>query len=291
MPFVLAHGWRWPKAFTGLLVFELLLIVGCLVLFGLADNNAYRTKLWQNGFDEGFNSAPDQIIYEYANHRKAHTPLIWSSKLVQYNIVISVLSLFILLVKSCAFAVKCWFPVISALVSAAELALYAVSIHNETSHDMSDKQHPNPGLPWYLSKGCKYATKGNHSYCVQAQSAFALTCLMVALFSIYLIFSILNIRATPEEAEKRKTSREFDLEMKKIHASYHAEKDMSKEERREMNRQLFLNLPKTPATPAFGAPTPRTAAFTQLNGGAPPPRGAASGPRGGLRFREQYGDA
>lgn len=61
-----------------LLVIELPLTVGMLVLFGIADGDTYRTKLWQNGSDYGFNSNPNEILYAYANYRPISVPLIWS---------------------------------------------------------------------------------------------------------------------------------------------------------------------------------------------------------------------
>jgi hypothetical protein len=64
----------------GLMVAELLGTVACLVLFGVASPDAYRTAMWQIGADNGFNSSPDQILYAYANYRPIpRTPLVWSS--------------------------------------------------------------------------------------------------------------------------------------------------------------------------------------------------------------------
>ena len=84
--------------------------------------------------------------------------------------------------------------------------------------------------------------------------------------------------------------------MKKVN-EYSPDNELSREEIWERNRQMFLNLPKTPNTPGFGRAnpmTPRTVAFTQLNGGqAPGPsssRGQVAGPSGGLKFRDQYGN-
>ncbi len=39
-----------------------------LVLFGISQPDLYRTKMWQVGFDNGFNSNPNMILYAYANH-------------------------------------------------------------------------------------------------------------------------------------------------------------------------------------------------------------------------------
>lgn len=105
-----------------------------------------------------------------------------------------------------------------------------------------------------------------------------------ALFVTYLIYSVLNLRPTAAEKTERQAEREADLEMKKLTAYGD---DLSREERREVNRQLFLNLPKTPNTPGFGQNpmTPRTTAFTQLEGGHVSTMSGA-GPSRALPFRE-----
>lgn len=102
-----------------------------------------------------------------------------SYSLVQFNIVIAVLSMFILLAKSTMYVLHVWIPLLSVPVHILEVALYAVSVSNQSTPDMSDPDHPSPGLPWYLSKGCKYAESGNYGFCMQARGAFGVTCVMV----------------------------------------------------------------------------------------------------------------
>jgi hypothetical protein len=96
-----------------------------------------------------------------------------------WNVIIAVLSMFILLVKTVMHIMHIFIPLVSLLVHALLVALYAVSIRNQSAPDMSDLQHPSPGLPWYLSKGCKFATQANKGYCMQARASFAVTCLMM----------------------------------------------------------------------------------------------------------------
>ncbi|USW47334.1 hypothetical protein Slin15195_G006530 [Septoria linicola] len=76
--FIFAKEWRKPKLFVALLVVEFPLTVACLTLMGIAHPNTYRTKLWQNGFDQGLNSAPNSILYDAANWRPVHYPTVWS---------------------------------------------------------------------------------------------------------------------------------------------------------------------------------------------------------------------
>jgi hypothetical protein len=111
---------------------------------------------------------------------------------------------------------------------------------------------------------------------------------------VFIGYSIWSVIPTEAEKVDRYAEHQSDLEMKKI-SMYGMDGDMSKEERREMNRQLFLNLPKTPNTPGFGVHnpmTPRTTAFTRLNGGEVSSGyyGRAKGPEAPLPFREHYGN-
>jgi hypothetical protein len=99
--------------------------------------------------------------------------------MTQFNVVISLLSMFIMLAKAAAFVMHIFLPFISVLVHALLVALYAVSTYNQSAADMSDPDHPSPGMPWYLSKGCRYAEPGNHGYCMQARASFAVTVVML----------------------------------------------------------------------------------------------------------------
>jgi hypothetical protein len=54
------------------------LTIGALALFAIAEESAYKPKLWQDGFDNGFNSSPAQPIYDLVNGKKSTTPLVWS---------------------------------------------------------------------------------------------------------------------------------------------------------------------------------------------------------------------
>lgn len=72
--------WKWPKVLVALMVLELGGTVAALALFGIASPDLFRTKLWQIGADNGFNSSPDQALYAWANYRPIpKTPFVWSS--------------------------------------------------------------------------------------------------------------------------------------------------------------------------------------------------------------------
>jgi hypothetical protein len=77
--FLLYRKWKVRKPMYYLMVFELIGLVPCLVLFGIEQPDLYRTKFWQIGFNEGLNSNPNMILYAYANHRPLpKIPLVWS---------------------------------------------------------------------------------------------------------------------------------------------------------------------------------------------------------------------
>lgn len=58
---------------------ELPFTIVILTLTGIASHDLYRTRLWQDGADNGFNSAPDEILYAMANYRPYKVPKVWSS--------------------------------------------------------------------------------------------------------------------------------------------------------------------------------------------------------------------
>lgn len=78
-----AHKWRYPKVMYALFVIEIPFTIAALALYGIADPNTYRTKLWQVGSNNGFNSNPIEILYAYANYRPISVPLVWSKLCVQ----------------------------------------------------------------------------------------------------------------------------------------------------------------------------------------------------------------
>ena len=88
---------KWP--FIALVLLEFPITVALLALFGIASPDLYRTRLWQDGADNGFNSNPNAGLYAAANYRPYTTPKVWSQFITNFNVVISVLSMFIMLVK------------------------------------------------------------------------------------------------------------------------------------------------------------------------------------------------
>ncbi|KAL8946407.1 MAG: hypothetical protein Q9222_007192, partial [Ikaeria aurantiellina] len=187
--------WRFPRTIIYLFVIELLIEIAALALYGIAQPNLYRTKLWQEGADHGWSSDPHEIIYSYANYRPISTPLPWSqlyvpilptiyylicpclknrlnafNSITDFNVVIAVLALFLLLCKGIMYICHIFYPLISTPIHAALIALFAVSIHAQAAPDMSDPDHPQPGAPWYITKSCGAPVKPSlKGYCQQAK--------------------------------------------------------------------------------------------------------------------------
>jgi hypothetical protein len=107
--------------------------------------------------------------------------------ITSFNVVIAVLSTFIMLVKIVMYILHVFPPILSLLAHGVLLALYAVSVDYQTAKDLSDKLHPQNGPPWYITKSCSVAAdRSNVGYCEQAKSAFACTVIMVYVVSPYI---------------------------------------------------------------------------------------------------------
>lgn len=87
--------------------------------------------------------------------------------------------MFVLLVKTVLYITKLFLPIVSVIVHIPMIALYATSLSWQTTPDRADPAHPQIGLPWYISKGCSYASSGNYGYCMQARGVFVVTIIMV----------------------------------------------------------------------------------------------------------------
>lgn len=82
------------------------------------------------------------------------------------------------------YIVHVWPPLLSAVVHAILVVLYAVSIRYQAGSDMSDPQHPQHGAPWYITKSCSVVPANDQTdrgYCKQAKGAFACTCIMLSV--------------------------------------------------------------------------------------------------------------
>ncbi|EAU36427.1 predicted protein [Aspergillus terreus NIH2624] len=258
----ISRNWRNHNLFYILMAIELPVTIVILTFTGIASHDLYRTKLWQDGADNGFNSAPDELVYAAANYRSYHVPMVWSSFITNFNLVISVVSVFFLIVKAPVHVLRIWYPILSVIVHAGLVAIYIVSARGQAGSDMSDPQHPQPGPPWYITKSCSVAKfPSNVSYCRQAKALFAFTIIILVLYFVEFVLSIYNCIPTDEDRALREERREEKRIMK---------------EYEDMVLKSPTMIPMTPAMPpdamqtphGMPAMTPRTVAFNQLENGS-----------------------
>ncbi|KAK5992817.1 hypothetical protein PT974_06236 [Cladobotryum mycophilum] len=180
---------KWPttalRTTRWLMLVEFIGLVPLLVIFGLAQPDLYRTTMWQIGFDNHLNSNPNMVLYAYANHRPLpEIPFIWSRKLTDFNVAISVISLFFLLAKLMAIIMKLWYPIFATIINIGMIALFTVSVYGQIGPDYADPRYPSPAA-WYFRYGCGLARpSGNYTNCQIAQSSLFITLYM---FVVYLI--------------------------------------------------------------------------------------------------------
>ncbi|TVY59082.1 hypothetical protein LCER1_G000700 [Lachnellula cervina] len=269
----ISSKWRWPKFLIALMVVELGGSVAALALFGIAEPNLYRTKLWQIGADNGFNSSPKTILYAYANYRKIPSiPFVWShtyvyvqdlgglelivGRITEFNVAISVLCTFIMIVKWVMFALHIWYPLLATVTNIIITALWIVSIYGQAGPDRSDPKHPS-SIAWYVNKSCSYAKPaGYEHYCLMAKGTFAVTVFMMVIFVVNTVQGIWSM--IPSASERAASKLEIDdmQTSKGKGASDSPTSDNSGEQNWEMKSH-----PKSTLTPY----TPRTMAFNTLD--------------------------
>jgi len=149
------------------------------------------------------------------------------------------------------------YPAISFWLHGLEIALYAYSVHAQTSPDTIDPEHKSPGPPWYITKSCSVAKlQSNVGFCKQAKASFFVTVFMVAMFGIHMLLSLHSIALPPPKIEDDDEESMFNGKGK----GAESEQDWE-----------MVPIPKTPGSTMAGYPmsptTPRTKAFRALDGG------------------------
>jgi ABC-type proline/glycine betaine transport system permease subunit len=200
-----SRKWKWPKVLIVLMVIELAGTIPALALFGIASPDLYRTNLWAVGYANGFNSDPKQILYAYANYRPLpKTPFVWSQTLTDYNVAVSVLSMFVLLVKCSMFILHIWWPILGTVSNLAIVVLWTVSLYGQMGPDHSDPRYPS-NIAWYISKSCSYARpSGNYGYCRQAKAAFAVSLIMLVVFLLNFLLGVYSLIPTASQRAANK---------------------------------------------------------------------------------------
>ncbi|KAJ5349858.1 hypothetical protein N7541_007585 [Penicillium brevicompactum] len=221
MQFFFPKKHRNHKLVLWLMAGEFPITIVMLTLTGIASHNLYRTLLWQDGADNGFNSAPNEALYAAANYRPFTAPMVWSGFITNYNLVLGVLSTFFLIVKLPVHWMHLFYPPVAVSIHASLIILYLVSAIYQGGSDTSDPKHSQSGPPWYITKSCSVAyRKSNIPYCMQAKALFAVTILMILYYAVILGFNIHSCFITPEEREEiveqreeRRIEKEFEEEI------------------------------------------------------------------------------
>ncbi|KAE8351934.1 hypothetical protein BDV28DRAFT_136114 [Aspergillus coremiiformis] len=209
------RNWRKPNLFLILMAIELPVTVAILTFAGIASHDLYRTKLWQDGATNGFNSSPDEVLYAAANYRPYQVPMVWGSFITNYNLVLSILSTFMLISKVPVHVLRILYPPVSVFIHVGLFIIYIVSARYQAGPDMSDPKHPQPGAPWYITKSCNVASsKDNVNYCKQAKALFGFTIIIIVLYFVEIIVSIHSCFLTKEEKAERDERREEKRTMK-----------------------------------------------------------------------------
>lgn len=269
--------WRLKRVVWALMVFELPFTVANLVLFGIASPDTYRTILWREGGERGFNSDPTTVLYAYANYRPVAIPLIWSYFNTRYHLVIGVLGLFFYLVKATMWLLGVFYPLVSLLLHIGLLTIWAYGIHIQTSPDTIDPTRINRGAPWYITKSCTIVEdKYIRNYCMQAKSAFAISVLMLITYAIFILLSAYSLFPTTTQRQAHQAKRAERKAEKEKWASYSdTDNDRSAEEQWQHMWEL-QQLPRSPGPQPKAVAnnnnnnpiTPRTQAFNSLDASA-----------------------
>ncbi|KAJ4337537.1 hypothetical protein N0V95_008299 [Ascochyta clinopodiicola] len=266
--------WRLARYVWFLMIFEFPFTVANLALFGIASPNLYRTILWNEGGKLGFNSDSSTVVYAYANYRPVTIPLVWSGFNTQYHLVIGVVCMFFYLIKVTMWLLHVFLPIFSILLHIPLLAIWAYGIHIQTSPDTIDPARRNTGAPWYITKNCNIVDdKQIRSYCQQAKSSFAVSCIMLTIYTLFLVLSVWSLYPTPEQRLAHAARRaEKKAEKEKWASTPDGSNEMTAEEQWQHMWEL-QQLPRTPGAAGAGGMylktpmTPRTRAFGDLEGG------------------------
>lgn len=88
MQFFFPRKHRQFKLVYWLMALELPFTIVILTLTGIASHDLFRTYLWKDGAENGFNSAPDEVLYAAANHREYKAPMVWSNLYVHVQLLL-----------------------------------------------------------------------------------------------------------------------------------------------------------------------------------------------------------
>ncbi|KAI6776679.1 hypothetical protein HG530_000624 [Fusarium avenaceum] len=198
------------KTPIALILLEMTISTTALVLFSLAYPASFRSRLWENGGEEGWNSNPNKRIYFYANNREPpEVPLIWSQRLHTSNLAIAILGFVVFFARTAMSHLRYLPRYANVTYDMILLGLWAVSITGQTSSDFSDPEHPSVH-PWYLTRGCSVAWDRTEGYCRTAQAGFALSIMAMVLYGTRLMREVVLIAYERGQRDQPKWSAQDD---------------------------------------------------------------------------------
>jgi hypothetical protein len=100
------------------------------------------------------------------------------NRLTSFNVAISIVALFLLLLKLVTFIMKVWYPIAACVINSGLVAIWAVSVYGQMGPDYADPRYPSP-IAWYISKSCNYAPDSLVKSCMLAKGTFAVTVAML----------------------------------------------------------------------------------------------------------------
>lgn len=176
-------------------------------------------------------------------------------RLTDFNVAVSVVTLFLLLTKLVFFIMKFWFPLLAVGINVAMVAMYAVSVYGQMGPDHADPRYPS-AVAWYVSKSCSYAAPFRAvKSCQLAKGTFAVTVYMLFLFLVSLGIAVYT--SLPNKWDKVGDDEDEEAAAGRSNGSSPVDPKEAREwEMRDM---------KGPSTPRAVPYTPRTMAFHTLD--------------------------
>ena len=99
--------------------------------------------------------------------------------LTDFNVALTVIVLFFLLVKLIAFIMRGWYPVVATFINVAMVAMWTASVYGQAGPDHADERYPS-NVAWYISKSCDIAKPYDAvELCLLAKGTFALSIFML----------------------------------------------------------------------------------------------------------------
>jgi hypothetical protein len=164
--------------------------------------------------------------------------------LYNYDLVLGVLSTFILLTKIPIHVLHFFHPPFSAIVHGALCVLYGCAAGFQAGSDTTDPRHPQNGPPWYITKPCNVAySPGNIGYCQQAKSLFAVTVIATTIYFVQTVLALVSCFVSKEEKEA------------------YRQRQQEKQEERDAEDRALREYEEILKSPGFGPGMPITPGF------------------------------